>query len=498
MRTLNAAGGGTALSPTSDVSSSISSNRRHVRISLAFAPRLRPKSHSETHLSRAVNVRGESFKRSSLAQSSFRRSASSGFRARIAHVMARSKERLVGFTPTSFMASYTSTARAGPTAVSRHTSMIAKYVLSAGLTPAAVISRTENKTSSMESFARKTSLHRATTAASFTSRGSSSSHIDMDLMASASYRNARSGSPFKGAFAKGFGSVTSSFFSDEKSTVVSSKSTVPMNTAFGAARVFFAPRRPPPSAPASDSSSVPMNRAIVAASGSTLAAIASAAAADEGATLFGETLSEAPSFFLGARRRFFPRRLFGSPPADGTSAPPPAARAGAAAPRALPTTPRTPPAPSNRGDEARTGLRATSRATADGFGVRLPDPDATGANARASVAIAREEERSASPASRPLRARAVRRGFRGRSSGVRRPRVVLARMATSACASRQKALPWQTLGTNSCRPQISAPWSRTGQSDFCVTCCHAVRQSRGGVLSTSSISFLPSKVGTTT
>jgi hypothetical protein len=127
----------------------------------------------------------------------------------------------------------------------------------------------------------------------------------------------------------------------------------------------------------------------------------------------------------------------------------------------------------------------------------LPDPDATGANARASVAIAREEERSASPASRPLRARAVRRGFRGRSSGVRRPRVVLARMATSACASRQKALPWQTLGTNSCRPQISAPGTRTGQSDFCVTCCHAVRQSRGGVLSTSSISFLPSKVGTT-
>ena len=154
-----------------------------------------------------------------------------------------------------------------------------------------------------------------------------------------------------------------------------------------------------------------MNRAIYrAASGSTLAAIASAAAADEGAIL-SETFSEAeaPSFFPGARRRCFPRRFFGSPPFDGTSAPPSAARAGADAPRALPTTPRTPPAPSNRGDEARTGLRDPSRATADGFGVRLPDPDATGANARASVAIAREEERSASPASRPLRARAVRR-----------------------------------------------------------------------------------------
>ena len=89
--------------------------------------------------------------------------------------------------------------------------------------------------------------------------------------------------------------------------------------------------------------------------------------------------------------------------------PPSAARAGADAPRAAsPTKPRTPPAPLNPGDKARTGRRAALRATAvGGFGVRWTDPDATGANARASVTIAREEERSASPAS-GLRVRARR------------------------------------------------------------------------------------------
>jgi hypothetical protein len=169
------------------------------------------------------------------------------------------------------------------------------------------------------------------------------------------------------------------------------------------------------------SSIVPMNRATVAASGSTLAAIASAAAPDEGEKLpMSEASSEASSdrdsrlealsFFLGARRRFFPRRFFfGSPPRDGTSVPPSAARAGADAPRAASlTTPRRPPAPLNPGDEARTGRRAALRATAvGGFGARWTDPDATGANARASVTIAREEERSASPAS-GLRVRARR------------------------------------------------------------------------------------------
>ena len=171
-----------------------------MRISRVFAPRLRPKSHSETHLSSAVNVRGCSVKfdeeaSPDLSASSFRRSASSGLRARIAHVMARSNDRFVGATPTSFMASYTSTARAGPTAVSRHTSMMATYVLSAGATPAAVISRTRTNTSSMLLALRRTSLHRATTFASFTSGGSSPSHIEMERTASASYRNARSGSP---------------------------------------------------------------------------------------------------------------------------------------------------------------------------------------------------------------------------------------------------------------------------------------------------------------
>ena len=161
-----------------------------------------------------------------------------------------------------------------------------------------------------------------------------------------------------------------------------------------------------------------MNRATVAASGSTLAAIASAAAPDEernsrcrkprrrlrriatearGSVVFRARVvdSSRASLRLAASRRDIGAALRGARGAD--------------APRAAsPTKPRTPPAPLNPGDEARTGRRAALRATAvGGFGVRWTDPDATGANARASVTIAREEERSASPAS-GLRVRARR------------------------------------------------------------------------------------------
>mmetsp|Transcript_7597 Transcript_7597/g.19342 ORF Transcript_7597/g.19342 Transcript_7597/m.19342 type:complete len:237 (-) Transcript_7597:436-1146(-) len=156
MSALNAAGGGCT------PAASISSNSLHVRMSRGLAPRRLPTSLSHRALMRDENSLA-STGTPARCMSFFTRSASVICLARSVHSSTRSNVLLVMATPLSSMASYTSMARAGPTAESRHTSMMARYVDSTGTIPARVISRTVASTASMDVHSRITSLQRPIT-----------------------------------------------------------------------------------------------------------------------------------------------------------------------------------------------------------------------------------------------------------------------------------------------------------------------------------------------